>query len=98
MKHPYFVIVLFLSFSIAGSPFAHAQKGDQVPSSPTPNAQPTLSKFIEKAWQSNPQIEQALDSKITALELRQRTWHAWFEWLAASGSAIEWITELGAET
>jgi cobalt-zinc-cadmium efflux system outer membrane protein len=41
------------------------------------------------------QVEQALDVEITALELQLKTWQAWFEWLAASGSAVEWIRELG---
>ncbi len=43
------------------------------------------------------QIEQALDIEVTAAELRQKTWQAWFDWLAASGRATQWVQALGEQ-
>jgi outer membrane protein, heavy metal efflux system len=43
------------------------------------------------------QVEQVLNIEITALELRFKTWQAWFEWLSASGGTVNWVIELGEE-
>jgi cobalt-zinc-cadmium efflux system outer membrane protein len=37
------------------------------------------------------QIRQTLDTRESALDLRQTMWRAWFEWLAASGQVDEWL-------
>lgn len=39
------------------------------------------------------QVEQALDTEIAALELRRSVWLSWFDWLAASGKVVEWISD-----
>jgi len=37
------------------------------------------------------QLRQTLDTRESALDLRQTMWRAWFEWLAASGQVDKWL-------
>ncbi|MDE0154123.1 MAG: TolC family protein [Gammaproteobacteria bacterium] len=37
------------------------------------------------------QISQVIDSRDSALDLRETLWYAWFEWLAASGKVDQWL-------
>ena len=37
------------------------------------------------------QTSQVIDSRDSALDLRETLWHAWFEWLAASGKTDQWL-------
>ena len=37
------------------------------------------------------QTSQVIDSRDSALDLRETLWHAWFEWLAASGKVDQWL-------
>ena len=38
------------------------------------------------------QLQQTLDTRESALELRAALWRAWFEWLAASGQIEGWLS------
>lgn len=37
------------------------------------------------------QLRQTLDTRESALNLKQTMWRAWFEWLAASGQVDQWL-------
>ena len=37
------------------------------------------------------QLQQTLDTRESALELREALWRAWFEWLTASGQIENWL-------
>ena len=37
------------------------------------------------------QLKQTLDTRESALELRQALWRAWFEWMTASGQIESWL-------
>jgi len=39
------------------------------------------------------QLRQTLDTRESALDLRQTMWRAWFEWLAASGQVDKWLRQ-----
>ena len=55
--------------------------------------------LLRRLWESGEigttdylvQIRQTLDTRESALELRQAMWRAWFEWLAASGQIEDWL-------
>jgi cobalt-zinc-cadmium efflux system outer membrane protein len=55
--------------------------------------------LLRRLWESGEigttdylvQIRQTLDTRESALELRQALWRAWFEWLAASGQIEDWL-------
>ncbi len=40
------------------------------------------------------QLRQTLDTRESALELRQTMWRAWFEWLSASGQVDKWLGQV----
>jgi len=40
------------------------------------------------------QIQQTLNTEIAAIELYNKTWQAWFSWLAASGTIENWLGEI----
>ena len=37
------------------------------------------------------QLNQLLDMQVSATELRQQLWRAWFDWLAISGAVTDWL-------
>jgi cobalt-zinc-cadmium efflux system outer membrane protein len=37
------------------------------------------------------QLRQTLDTRESALELRETLWRAWLEWLIASGQIESWL-------
>lgn len=43
------------------------------------------------------QIQQTLDTRESALELRAALWRAWFEWLTASGQIESWLGTSSAD-
>lgn len=55
--------------------------------------------LLKRLWQAGElpttsylvQLNQALDTQASALELRGRSWRAWFEWLAASARMQAWL-------
>ena len=57
------------------------------------------SDLLQRLWESGElsttdflvQVRQTLDTRESALELRQAMWRAWFEWLAASGQIEDWL-------
>ncbi len=56
-------------------------------------------KLLQRLWEAGElsttdflvQLRQNLDTRESALELRQTMWRAWFEWLAASGQVDKWL-------
>jgi outer membrane protein, heavy metal efflux system len=55
--------------------------------------------LLRRLWQAGElsttdflvQFNQALNTQASAINLRGRTWQAWFEWLTASGRIDEWL-------
>jgi len=55
--------------------------------------------FLGRLWEAGElsttdflvQLRQTLDTRESALNLKQTMWRAWFEWLAASGQVEEWL-------
>lgn len=55
--------------------------------------------LLKRLWQAGElpttsylvQLNQALDTQTSALELRGQAWRAWFRWLAASGKIERWL-------
>lgn len=65
--------------------------------------QPSLSSqlaLLERFWQAGElstadyllQLNQTLETRGNALELRGQLWRSWFDWLAASGQFDRWLT------
>jgi cobalt-zinc-cadmium efflux system outer membrane protein len=54
---------------------------------------------LRRLWQSGEinttdylvQLQQTLDTRISAVELRRATWDAWLAWLQASGTTEQWL-------
>lgn len=54
---------------------------------------------LQRLWQSGEigttdylvQLQQTLDTRISAVELRRATWDAWLAWLQASGTTEQWL-------
>lgn len=54
---------------------------------------------LERLWRAGEidttdylvQINQTLDIRVSALELKEQLWLSWFEWLAASGQIDTWL-------
>ena len=64
--------------------------------------QPSLGNqlnVLERLWRAGEisttdylvQVNQTLDTRTAAAELRGRVWLSWFDWLAASGQVEEWL-------
>lgn len=57
------------------------------------------SELLRRLWESGElstteflvQLRQTLDTRESALELRQTLWRAWFEWMTASGQIESWL-------
>lgn len=55
--------------------------------------------LLRRLWQAGAvsaadflvQLNQALDTRASAIELRGRAWQAWFAWLVASGQIDDWL-------
>jgi cobalt-zinc-cadmium efflux system outer membrane protein len=55
--------------------------------------------LLERLWQAGElstadyllQLNQTLDTRTSALELRGQLWRSWFDWLAASGRFDGWL-------
>ena len=69
------------------------------------SGQPILSSqmaLLERLWQAGElstadyllQHNQTLETRASALELREQLWRSWFDWLAASGQFESWLNEL----
>lgn len=67
------------------------------------SGQPSLRSqlgLLERLWQAGElsttdyllQLNQNLETQGSALELRDRLWGSWFDWLAASGQFEPWLT------
>ncbi len=56
--------------------------------------------LIHKQWQAGEisstdyflQLNQTLDTRLSAIELRQELWTAWVDWLNATASVTQWLT------
>ncbi len=56
-------------------------------------------ELLQRLWEAGElsttdflvQLRQTLDTRESALDLRQTMWRAWFEWLAASGQVDAWL-------
>ncbi|VAW81250.1 hypothetical protein MNBD_GAMMA14-2160, partial [hydrothermal vent metagenome] len=54
---------------------------------------------LQRLWQSGEidttdylvQLQQTIDTRISAVELRRATWDAWLAWLQASGTIEQWL-------
>ena len=54
---------------------------------------------LQRLWQSGEidttdylvQLQQTLDTRISAVELQRATWDAWLAWLQASGTTEQWL-------
>jgi len=54
---------------------------------------------LQRLWQSGEidttdylvQLQQTLDTRISAVELRRASWDAWLAWLQASGTTEQWL-------
>ena len=54
---------------------------------------------MQRLWESGElsttdylvQLQQTLDTRWNALDLELTMWDAWFEWLAATGLADNWL-------
>ena len=54
---------------------------------------------LQRLWKSGEigttdylvQLQQTLDTRISAVELRRATWDAWLAWLQASGTTEQWL-------
>ena len=54
---------------------------------------------LERLWRAGEisttdylvQVNQTLDTRTAATELRGRLWQSWFDWLAASGTVDAWL-------
>lgn len=66
------------------------------------SGQPSLSSqlaLLERLWQAGElstadyllQLNQTLETRASALELRGQLWRSWFDWLAASGQFAGWL-------
>lgn len=66
------------------------------------SGQPSLSSqlaLLERLWQAGElstadyllQLNQTLETRASALELRGQLWRSWFDWLAASGQFDGWL-------
>lgn len=66
------------------------------------SGQPSLSSqlaLLERLWQAGElstadyllQLNQTLETRTSALELRGQLWRSWFDWLAASGRFDGWL-------
>jgi cobalt-zinc-cadmium efflux system outer membrane protein len=69
------------------------------------SGQPSLSSqlvLLERLWRAGElstadyllQLNQTLETRTSALELRGQLWRSWFDWLAASGQFELWLNEL----
>ena len=69
------------------------------------SGQPSLSSqliLLERLWQAGElstadyllQLNQTLETRASALELRGQLWRSWFGWLAASGQFDRWLNGL----
>lgn len=55
--------------------------------------------LIRKQWQASEissteyflQLNQTLDTRLSAIELRQEFWSAWIDWLEASSGIMDWL-------
>lgn len=60
----------------------------------------TQTALLERIWQAGElstadylvQLNQVLETRASALELRGQVWRSWFEWLAASGRLGTWLS------
>lgn len=68
------------------------------------SGQPSLSSqltLLERLWQAGElstadyllQLNQTLETRASALELRGQLWRSWFDWLAASGRFDGWLND-----
>ena len=56
-------------------------------------------KLLDRLWDAGEinttdyliQLKQRIDSQIAGVELKNRAWEAWFQWLDASGNLDSWI-------
>lgn len=63
-------------------------------------------KLLDRQWRAGEmtttdyllQVDQMLDTQISAAELHGRVWGAWLEWLGASGNLIDGLNEMALET
>ncbi|MEW8645652.1 MAG: TolC family protein [Candidatus Thiodiazotropha endolucinida] len=62
-------------------------------------------ELLERQWQTGElssadyllQIEQSLETQITAAELKGDRWNAWVEWLSASAQLDDWLYRIAKE-
>jgi cobalt-zinc-cadmium efflux system outer membrane protein len=60
-------------------------------------------ELLERSWQAGElnetdylvQLKQALNTEVSAIEQHGRMWQAWSAWLAASGTADQWLNFAG---
>lgn len=68
------------------------------------SGQPSLSSqstLLERLWQAGElstadyllQLDQTLETRASALELRGQLWRSWFDWLDASGQFADWLND-----
>ena len=61
------------------------------------------SELLDRLWQAGElnttdylvQLKQALNTEISAIKQHGRMWQAWSAWLAASGTADQWLNLAG---
>lgn len=62
--------------------------------------------LLEKLWRAGEigtsdylvQLKQSLDTALSGLELENRAWQAWFDYLTAAGRLTDWVDDRGQET